>query len=141
MRGLLKTTTAVFLISLDRNLILAVGGGGGVYLESYTREARFLTRWDQHLSRNAGFNQSADGTRIQPPGACRRPVLAVCPLLDLVSGGSDGYTRRECRLPPLRLGVWRSVGLHSLGAPSAPSQTWVGRWGGQVTPALHHRRP
>ena len=24
------------------------GGGGGVYLESYTREARFLTRWDQH---------------------------------------------------------------------------------------------
>ena len=23
-------------------------GGGGVYLESYTREARFLTRWDQH---------------------------------------------------------------------------------------------
>ena len=23
------------------------GGGGGVYLESYTREARFLTRWDQ----------------------------------------------------------------------------------------------
>jgi len=22
--------------------------GGGVYLESYTREARFLTRWDQH---------------------------------------------------------------------------------------------
>ena len=24
------------------------GGGGGVYLESYTREARVLTRWDQH---------------------------------------------------------------------------------------------
>jgi hypothetical protein len=24
------------------------GGGGGVCLESYTREARFLTRWDQH---------------------------------------------------------------------------------------------
>ena len=24
------------------------GGGGGVDLESYTREARFLTRWDQH---------------------------------------------------------------------------------------------
>ena len=24
------------------------GGGEGVYLESYTREARFLTRWDQH---------------------------------------------------------------------------------------------
>ena len=24
------------------------GGGGGVYVESYTREARFLTRWDQH---------------------------------------------------------------------------------------------
>ena len=24
------------------------GGGGEVYLESYTREARFLTRWDQH---------------------------------------------------------------------------------------------
>ena len=23
-------------------------GGGGVYLESYTCEARFLTRWDQH---------------------------------------------------------------------------------------------
>jgi hypothetical protein len=23
------------------------GGGGGVYLESYTREARILTRWDQ----------------------------------------------------------------------------------------------
>jgi hypothetical protein len=22
--------------------------GGGVYLESYTRKARFLTRWDQH---------------------------------------------------------------------------------------------
>ena len=25
----------------------AGGGGGGVYLESYTPEARFLTRWDQ----------------------------------------------------------------------------------------------
>ena len=23
-------------------------GGGGVYLESYTREARFLTGWEQH---------------------------------------------------------------------------------------------
>jgi hypothetical protein len=38
---------------------------------------------------------------------------ADCPLLGLVSG-------------------W-SVGLHSLGAPSAPSRTWVGRWVGQVT--------
>ena len=28
------------------------------------------------------------------------------PLLGLVSGWSDGYTRREFRLPPLRLGVW-----------------------------------
>ena len=25
-----------------------MGGGGGVYSESYTRWARFLTRWDQH---------------------------------------------------------------------------------------------
>jgi hypothetical protein len=32
--------------------------------------------------------------------------LPFAPLLDLVSGWSDGYTRRECRLPPLRLGVW-----------------------------------
>ena len=23
-------------------------GGGGVYFESYTREARFVTKWDQH---------------------------------------------------------------------------------------------
>ena len=38
---------------------------------------------------------------------------ADCPLLGLVSG-------------------W-SVGLHSLGAPSAPSGTWVGLWVGQVT--------
>ena len=30
------------------NSLAGGGGGGGVYLESYTREARFLTRWDQH---------------------------------------------------------------------------------------------
>jgi len=36
-----------------------------------------------------------------------------CPFLGLVSG-------------------W-SVGFHSLGAPSAPSRTLVGWWGGQVT--------
>ena len=48
----------------------------------------------------ASRNSRCDKRR--PPGACcRRPVLAVCPLLDLVTGWSDGFTCRKCRLPPL----------------------------------------
>ena len=35
-------------ISLGRIGSCRRGGGAGVHAESYTREARFLTRWDQH---------------------------------------------------------------------------------------------
>ena len=56
------------------------------------------------LSRNAGFDQSADETHTT---TCSQLVLAVCPLLALVFGWSDG--------------------LHSQGAPTASSWTWVGR--------------
>ena len=38
------TREARFLTRWDQHAV----AGGGVYLESYTREARFLTRWDQH---------------------------------------------------------------------------------------------
>jgi len=33
---------------------LGGGGGGGVYSGSYTREAPFLTRWDQHKGGGGG---------------------------------------------------------------------------------------
>ena len=33
-----------------RPVLVGGGGGGGVYLESYTCEARFLTRWDHHAA-------------------------------------------------------------------------------------------
>ena len=43
---------AFVLLVCDRAIFSRVdpeggGGGGGVYLESYTREARFLTRWEE----------------------------------------------------------------------------------------------
>ena len=69
------------------------------------------------------------------PDACHRPVLAVCPLLDLVSGWPDGYTRGECRLPPLGLGIWVVRRLHSHGGRLPPDGLgWAGRGrtGGEV---------
>ena len=58
---------------------------------------------DEFFKRSSATTEVRPRTvaRPRPPGACHRPVLAVCPLLDLVSGRSDGSTRRECRLPPL----------------------------------------
>ena len=43
------------------------------------------------------------GPAARPSGACRRPVLAVCPILDLVSGWPDGLHSRGV---PIGLGVW-----------------------------------
>ena len=54
----------------------------------------------------------------RPPGVCRRHVLAVCPLLDLVSGWPDG--------------------VHSRGVPTAPSWAWC--LGGQTGYARRERR-
>ena len=39
------------------------GGGGGVYIESYTREARFLTRWDQHGKEEEEFTYNRTRAR------------------------------------------------------------------------------
>ena len=41
-------------------------GGGGVYSESYTRGARFLTRWGQHAGKRGGGlreRERAEGRR------------------------------------------------------------------------------
>ena len=51
------------------------GGGGGVYLESYAREARFLTRWDRHavaLGRGVRRRSKEEEGEKEGGGVCRR---------------------------------------------------------------------
>ena len=84
------------LLRRRRSLIRIVHARGAIPHEMGPTRCRAMPALTNQLTRPAP----------RPPGACRRPVLAVCPLLDLVSGRSDGYTRRECRLPPFRLGGW-----------------------------------
>ena len=48
------------------------GGGEEVYSESHTRGARFLTRWTNTLSRNAGVNHQQQGEFIQNRARARR---------------------------------------------------------------------
>ena len=56
-------------------------GGGGVYSDSYTSEARFLTRWDQHA---VAQRQSADypPLNLEP---CEEEEEVI--LRNLVGGG------------------------------------------------------
>ena len=67
----------------------------------------------------------------RPPGACRRPVLAVCPSWTLCLGGQTATLAGRADCPILHLVSGWSGGLHSLRAPPAPSRTG----GEQVTPA------
>ena len=92
---------------------------------------RFLARWDQHAV--AHLRLQPISRRDPHPGL---PVPAVdlslpfAPLLDLVSGWSDGYTRRECRIAPLELGVWAVSRVSLAGSALC---FLAGRWVGQVT--------
>ena len=77
------------------------------------------------------FTNQPTRSAPRPPGACRRLVLAVCPLLDLVSRWSDGDTHWECRLPPLELGVWKVSRVSLAGNALCPLATSPpGRWVG-----------
>jgi hypothetical protein len=58
--------------------------------------------------------------------------LPFAPLSDLVSGWSDGYTRRECRLPPRGLGVWVASRVSLAGSALCPLADLGGPWVGQV---------
>jgi hypothetical protein len=70
----------------------AIPGGGGVYLESYTREARFLTRWSVVLlMRYLGI--------VWGPGYPREQVGALRP--PIVSKGRPG---RPSSNPRINLG-------------------------------------
>ena len=73
----------------------------------YTRGARFPTRWDQRAvaqrwpslvsRRDLHPDLLVPAADLSLPFA---PSWSWCP------GGQTGYTRGECRLPPLGLGVW-----------------------------------
>ena len=73
------------------------GGGGGVYLESYTREARFLTRWRR--SRRRRGQETPFAFRIHtfsvPPSTLSHPA----PHLPRVTAAAAGGQLRACRKP------------------------------------------
>ena len=56
------------------------GGGGGVYPESYTRGARFLTRWDREGEKECitSSNRRGKHNLLSRGGECRRrPTLDI----------------------------------------------------------------
>jgi hypothetical protein len=66
-----------------------VGARRSLFRESYTREARFLTRWDQHALAQRHLNQSADETST-PASPCL-PAVPLPRLHSYLGTASANY--------------------------------------------------